>query len=405
MLRILVVEDEADKLRRVLQCLQAVPGCETTSIDTAHDATEAKRKMLGTSYDLLILDIALPERPEKPPARDGGLILLDEVLDRDIYQKPRHIVGLTAYPEILDASIPRFTADLWHVILYDLSSGTWTEQLQHKLRHILLADRNATGTAEYSTELCIVTALQDPELKAVLDLSWEWQKFEFPNDGTIYHRGRFSRKGETCEVVAASAARMGMPAAAVLSMKMIATFRPRYLAITGILAGVQGQCELGDIIVADPGWDYGSGKFQLKNGVPVFEAAPYQIALNSLVRGRLSLMAQDGTGLDEIRRSWQGITPKTVLRMHLGPVASGAAVLEDPAVLEVVRRQHRKIIGIEMETYGVLTAVEESTHPQPIAFSMKSVCDFANKDKNDDFRKYAAFTSAHALRLFVERFL
>lgn len=404
MISVLVVEDDPEKLRRVLVGLAEVPGCGMETIDSAHDATGAKAFLREKSYDLLVLDIALPQRPDKIPSPNGGIELLEEVLERDIYHKPRHIVGLTAYPDILEVSGPRFAEDLWLVILYDAASDSWLEQLRRRVRHIILAEKDAPIPA-FGVHLCIVTALHDPELTAILALPWEWEKKELPHDGTIYHLGHFRRSGETFEVVAASLPRMGMPAAAVQSAKMISAFRPRYLAMTGVLAGMPGQCDLGDIIVADPSWDYGSGKWRLQDGAPFFEPAPYQIGLNSFIRGKVALMAHDGSILDEIRRTWPGPKPTSALRMHVGPVASGAAVLAAPEIWEAVKPQHRKLLGIEMETYGVLAAADASPLPQPKAFSMKSVCDFAGPDKNDHFQAYAAFTSAQALRIFVERVL
>jgi nucleoside phosphorylase len=68
-------------------------------------------------------------------------------------------------------------------------------------------------------------------------------------------------------------------------------------------------------------------------------------------------------------------------------------------------QQHRKLLGIEMESYGVLAAAEESPRPQPIAFAIKSVCDFADLEKSDSFQHYAAYTSAEVLRRLVEEYL
>jgi nucleoside phosphorylase len=205
--------------------------------------------------------------------------------------------------------------------------------------------------------------------------------------------------------VAASASRMGMTAAAILSMKMINHFRPRYLAIVGILAGVGGRSSLGDIIAADPCWDWGSGKYQVKGRLRQFAAAPYQVNMNSFLRSKLSLLTSNQSEFDEIRRGWPGRKMDTVLRMHIGPVATGASVLEDPKIAESILQQHRKLIGIEMESYAVLAAADEAPLPQPKAFALKSVCDFADTDKNDEYQQYAAYTSAATLRVFVERYL
>ena len=130
-----------------------------------------------------------------------------------------------------------------------------------------------------------------------------------------------------------------------------------------------------------------------------------QIVLDPFLRNKLVRASQDHAALDAIRRSWRGEQRSVTLSMRLGPVASGAAVLEDRTVVEVIKKQHRKTLGVEMETYGVLMSADESPSPQPKAFSVKSVCDFADPRKNNDHQRYAAYTSASALRLIVEKYL
>lgn len=406
MLKILVIEDDADKLRRVMTCLKGRDDRLADYIHNARDASEAKRRMREQRYDLVVLDMALPQSSDLPPTPYGGLSLLEDILNHEVYKTPRHIVGLTAYPDILEVVQPHFSENLLHIIFYDPASAEWTEQLQRKLRHVELAERSSSENLEYSTHLCVVTALQDPELSALLNLrEWSWTMFELPNDGTIYYRGNFSRAGETCQVIAATAARMGMISASILSMKMIAAFRPKYLAITGILAGMRGQCEPGDIVAADLGWDYGSGKIRIEDGKTIFSPAPYQIALDSSIIYKFHLLKKDASALNEIRMAWQGPAPRSNLQVHIGPVASGAAVLTARELMEVVQQQHRKVIGVEMETYGVFAAATECPLPRPHAFSIKSVSDYGEIDKNDSCRDYAAFTSSNALKIFAERYL
>jgi nucleoside phosphorylase len=351
----------------------------------------------------------LPESADTTPSKDAGIKFLDELFSRDVYFRPREIIGLTGFNDVLTAAGDRFREDLWTVLFYEPSSDAWTEQLQRKVRYIGLAARGKDGnetTADYESHLCVLTALASPELAAVLELPWHWEKFERPNDATIYHVGRFERSGEVFKVIGAAAPRMGMPAAAVLSMKMIEAFRPRYIAITGILAGLRGQSNVGDIVVADPSWDYGNGKRAFKDGVPSFSPSPHQISLDAFLRSKLAYMSQDAKLFDEIRRSWSGRpAAKSVLAMHIGPVASGASVLTDPSATREVVAQHRKLVGVEMESYGVFAAASECTLPQPKVFSIKSVCDFADESKDDDWQAYASYTSAQALRAFAETYL
>ncbi len=162
---------------------------------------------------------------------------------------------------------------------------------------------------------------------------------------------------------------------------------------------------MGDVIAADPVWDWGSGKRYVEGGSPVFAAAPHQIGLHSYVRGKLSAMSQDSAAFHAIREAWRGPKPKTVLSMRLGPIASGASVLADGDITETIKQQHRKVIGVEMELYGMMGAIDEAPLPTPKAICLKSICDFADEEKNDEFQAYSAYTSASALRLFAERYL
>jgi nucleoside phosphorylase/CheY-like chemotaxis protein len=404
MFKVLVVEDDRDKLRRVLSALTAVNGCSLDDIDVARDAQGAKQLLRVNPYDLLILDISLPPTSDKDPVADGGLLLLDEIIEREIYINPREVIGLTAYADVEARASEKFEGDLWRVLHYDITSNDWVEQLQRKMRHILAAKKAGNSVPSYETDLCIITALQKPELSAVLNIPWGWAELPIESDATQYHRCQVASKDKTLTVTAASASRMGMPAAAVLAMKMITTFRPRYLVMVGITAGIRGQVELGDIIAADPSWDYGNGKRTLADSKPAFYAAPHQINLESFLRSKLQKLSQNTAALSAIRSEWRTKSPP-LLSLHLGPLASGAAVLEDPGITEDIRGQHRKVLGVEMEAYAVFAAAQEASLPQPSVFVLKSVCDFADTDKNDNYQDYAAYTSASALRVFVESYI
>jgi nucleoside phosphorylase len=274
-------------------------------------------------------------------------------------------------------------------------------QIERKLRYLQLAAQ-ARHMPDFDVGLCVITALSDPELAAVLRLPWGWQQLDIERDGTQYHEGSYPAGDGNRRVVAACSPQIGMTAAAVLATKMIYNFTPRYLAMVGIAAGMRGSCSLGDVIAGDPCWDWGSGKYSILEGESKFEAAPVQIGLNSFIRGRLGSMARDQLLWDSIRNGWQGARPDTVLKMHIGPFASGAAVLSDGAVTLGIRAQQRKLLAIDMEAYGVLAAANEAPLPQPGAFVLKGVVDFADKEKSDSYQAYASYTSAMALKHFVE---
>lgn len=57
-------------------------------------------------------------------------------------------------------------------------------------------------------------------------------------DAQKYYETSFERDGKRLKVVTARQSEMGMTAAGVLTTKMIATFRPKYVIMVGIAAGI-----------------------------------------------------------------------------------------------------------------------------------------------------------------------
>jgi len=403
-LSVLIVDDNAEKAKEVAEGLSAVIGPGAISI--VNDQTSAKRELRDRVFDLVILDITLPLRADDPmPQRLGGLDLLYEVLTRPGYKRPGHLVGLTAYEDVYASAAARFGNDLWSVVLYDRTSDAWLEQLKAKARHIIAAIAAQSEKATFSCDLCVVTALQEPELTALQRLDWNWKPIRLSTDATVYYEGSYRRSsGGSGNVIIARAAGMGMPLAAVLTMKMISTFRPRCVAMCGICAGNKAELNPGDIIAANPSWDYGSGKHSIRDKTPVFEPAPQPYSLSTRLRGAVERLQADKKMLDEIRGSFHGQKPDVVLRVHVGPLASGAAVLANQQLFENIKQQNRKILGVDMEGYGVMAASSEAVAPQPEAIILKGVSDFADESKDDRYRHYAAHTSANALRILAEEY-
>ena len=405
MIRVLIVDDDADKVRRVVTCLRGA-GVPEDRIDECRDALRAIQLLQANSYDLLVLDIVLPERIDQEPSQDGGTKLLKELSQRGKYMAPDHVVGLTAYDNAYDVAVEPFMAKSWTIIRFDLSGEEWCQQLADKAEQIIWArESRASATKDYCTHLAIVCALEDPELSAIRRLPWGWEKVRHNGDPTLYYRGEYTLRGRQYVVHAASAARMGMTAAAILATKMALAFQPRYVTNVGITAAIKARANYGDVISAEMTWDYGSGKFGIVDGIRRFLPAPNQHRLDADLRGKLVEMAQDETIFHAISKGWEGDRPDTRLRLLVGPVASGASVVADETKSREIASQHPKVLGVEMETYAVFDAAEECPQPRPAAFSLKGVCDFADSRKDDRFQRYAAYTSAETLRCFIERFV
>lgn len=406
MLKILIIEDSEEKRNSITSAIYEYYDKSKIQVDTDEDVMSAKRRLSKTLYDVCILDINLPNRQGEMPKKDAGKLLLEEINEMDdVYNVPKNIIGLTSYSDIYEASTDCFNNHLSNLFFYENASNVWADQILKLLKKLLL---NETYKAKHEESvICVVNALDEPELDAVLKLPWKWEKFELERDPTVYYKCYVkSKSGKKHTIYTAASEHMGMPAITALAMKMINCFSPSYIGITGISAGTKGEVNLGDVIVADPTWDWGCGKHAIdEDGQSVFKSGPYQLSLSTSLRNKFRLMQKSPEFKDRVRKGWSNGTPDGEFNIHIGPVASGASVLADEATVEQVKAQHRKMLGIEMEAFGVFSAADNAPVPQPEPFSIKSVCDYADKDKVDDYHTYAAYTSAMTLQQLVEEYL
>jgi nucleoside phosphorylase/CheY-like chemotaxis protein len=402
-MRILIADDLQSKIQKLIAVLVGSYHVQRAQIEVAHNANDARRFLQATFFDLFIMDIVLPRRSEDVPARESSLELLQEIVEDEAGIKPGHILGLTAYPEEALAAEPFFKSHLWSVLKFDETSNDWAQPIGNCIEYIR-GQRKGTASTQYETDLCILTALQEPEMTAIHRLPWAWKAWEPIDDVTFVKRGEISVGGATFSVVSAVAARMGMISTTVLSSKLISRFKPRVIAMAGICAGVKDKTSLGDVIFADTSWDWQSGKRVRDKENSQFAMDPHHLTTDEYLRSRAKQLKAERGLWNDVRLAWPD-APEHELRFHVGPLASGSAVLADGRTVEEIRSQQRTLLGVEMEAYGLFAAAAGADRPIPRVMAMKSVCDFADPDKKDAMQAYAAFTSATALRTYIERFL
>ncbi|MDN2696269.1 response regulator [Janthinobacterium sp. SUN073] len=387
-MNVLIVDDQYDgKIKSVSRILRDLGVSNVKHVMSSFDAISALTK---NRYDLLILDLHIPQRLGDEIDSDGGRSLLQRIELDPKLNRPTTILGITAQRDAF-SSAQAFFADRGWTLLLDADGSAIHDQL-----NTILATQIAHLTkVSQECDVFIITALAHTELEAVLKLPCTWTSLKLLDRPEVYYEGTFmDRDGQSRKVITTSLPTMGMAAAAAISAFVCATFTPQYLIMTGIAAGIPNKVNLGDIMIAAPSWDWGSGKLTVKDGKPQFLSSPVQVPLAPELHALMSSIAASKRYVDQIYLNWKNKKPTHQLAVHVGPIASGAVVLEDPATVELIRAQHRATIGIEMEAFGVMTAAYYSGNGGPKALVVKSVCDFADPNKNDDWQEYAAYTSA-----------
>ena len=355
-MRILIIDDSADKLRRLLTVLQS-SGVDRASIDVSRSSADALAKLRGTSYDIAILDLLLPARDEDEARLETSLDLLREINEHDELRKPAHLIGFTAYPDAEAAAQPYFSKTLWTVVRFDPTSDAWEEQFRRVVEYVESASVQPR-TRVYEVDLCILTALQVPELAAVHNIPWRWEPPEPMDDSTFVRRGRFSSNGHEFQAISACAPRMGNVAAALLTAKVIERYKPRFVVMAGICAGIKLKVNLGDVVLFSPCWEWASGKVVPDEDEGSYlEPAPHQIPVAEFVLARAEQFRADGnywlTLRDGFPSQVDGL-PKLVI----APAASGPSIVAYGDYAESLKLQHRKLTAIDMEAYGLTSAAQ-----------------------------------------------
>lgn len=252
---------------------------------------------------------------------------------------------------------------------------------------------------EYKTDVALMTAT-NTEYKSLMFFH-DWEHFQLDGDEQLYDRTTFERDGNTFSIVHAKQAEMGMTAAASTAMKLIYEFRPRYIIMVGIAAGVaqEGVAEqmYGDVVVPDVVWNYAAGKFVSPDNADIAYGE-----VGFLPRSTFASIPEDLVKIVEGAAK----SPENQCHVHIGPMACGSSVVANPKILEMqIHSQLNTTAGLDMESYAVVYAALHATTPRPSPLIVKSVCDFANSQKSDDFQRFAAYTACDFAKFLYEKYL
>lgn len=403
-LRCLIVDDDPAKCERLKNALELEVGETGILVQSLGSVYEATALLRAHFFDLLIVDLNLPTRPGDEPRSDGGIRLLRQVSRGTAgLKQPFFIIGVTAFTDLAESSLAEFRKHGWALLEYSHDSVSWEDAIVNQSKHITECKKRIQNEfVQNQSDVCIVTALPEIELEAVLSLPATFRSFADPGDETRYSEATFDFQGRPLRVVACSAREMGNASSAALASKILMKFRPRICFLAGICAGI--DAEIGDIVVAEFSLHYESGKWkQSEGGESIFRPQPrYQAASDRLLEAVRRFGVEHPDKVLALPARWKGSKTGKSPQVKIGPVASGAAVIEDQGIVNGLLYRDRKLVGLEMESYGFYLAARHSTAPKSEFIMIKGACDKASPPKTDGFQTYAAYLSAHFIYEFIE---
>ena len=368
-MKILLVEDDDAKAERIETLVKAELGSDNVVIERV-DAFNGGVLKLGGRFDVVIVDLMLPQISNGTPtdATDQWC----ELIENHLSGKTSSWIVMTEYAEVAEGARESFARHGVAVIHYD-ESCNWERLLSSKLK-----DNYVTRALDF----VIVCAL-------------EKERRGYRNAGCSLGAHE-NISGLDCQVAEIGPFRgvivvqpgPGMIAAAIVTTKALALFRPRAVAMSGICGGREGETVLGALIVPDVSWNYQSGKF--KDGTLTPDLL--QVNIPPQVRPTLVHLTA-GDAIMDMRRD---LMNEDLINApaQVAPMVSGSSVVADATVGTLIGEQGRKVAGIDMEVASVLFAANDFFNGGGIYFAAKTVVDLADPHKDDRYHEYGCALSS-----------
>lgn len=241
-------------------------------------------------------------------------------------------------------------------------------------------------------DLAILTALE-VERAAICSVFGLGDGQREKRGGRVYWRGQLRLEdGEFYEIVVGQPREMGQVEAALLASDAIRDWSPSAALLVGIAASAKKDVKLGDVVVGHSVLYHEHGKVTPEGT----QAHPEMIVADALLLNQV-------VGLPSWAESVPAVPPDGTIRhprVHHGVIASGEKVIADAATRGAIAATHRKIMAIEMESYGFSRAVWQSLG-QVRHLNIRGICDEGDEKKDDRWHLYAATSAAAFARHFL----
>lgn len=404
-IRILVVDDDPGRqlaLQHSLVDETLLTG--SCTVESTGCSDEAKEKLRGSRYDLVVIDLVLPTTKNSVATDQGGVDLAEWLLTGLGHGPmiPQAVIALSKSETAISNFDSRFALHGWRGLAAD-SSNSWVSHVSQQVRQLVMGRQLESMRR---ADVLVLTALQDPEGNAVRQhAGLEFRASPSRSSALVAEMALLRTSDERClRVALASQVRMGPYDAGVRAAHLVRELQPGLVVMPGICASLRRRVSLGTVCVADSFFDWDSGKYiQRGKAWGRFEPRPAPLGTNKALLTTIGKSQVEPTfGLEVLRRA--GLSSKPDLRVEVGPFATGTSVVADTNVRRRIRRTVPHALALEMEGYALALACEASPEPQPRFLVAKVAVDFADGKKSDEWHERGARVSAAFCIEYVKRF-
>ena len=408
-LDILIIDDKEQKIDNLRSVICSIS--EDINVEEAQTIVDAREKMRDYSYDLVILDMVIPELEGEEPSRTGGADYLTEIYENPDIKRPLQVIGLTEYEEEFTQQKEEFRDRLWYLLFYSQRDSQWKRNLKSKITQLMGMKRDFIETLlnrdKYDVGIICALSEEFEQMQKAFD-GCQWDDCLLPGLPFLFRTTTVPTINlHDVKVIAACADRPGVCATSILATAMYTVARVDALFMTGITAGVNdGTIKLNDVIIADSVGDYATGKLEdNENGDISWLREIHEASASTRLLSAASSVARDEGLCSDINNEMLQqnlITADTNVKFQIAKTVCGPFVLASHTIVDILKDSDRKLQAIDMEGFGLyLTA--HSLEKQ--ALWIKAVCDFADRSKGDNYHKSCSYASAAFLyQMLREKF-
>lgn len=404
-MRVLVVHDRGE-VRAEIEVLVRDEVGASAQVVTASDGSAAHEVLAKQIFDLMIIDLTLPLIAGKGQA-DYATVdrLLQELFATERLNTPGDIVGITVDPLAFASIASNVGPHLMSVIIEDVE-GKWRQTLRDKIAYARRATRSRllSINSQFWYDALVVTALD----KEALPYETIFETVPAPTYLGARDFGFRDAAGTVRRGALFAIGKSGQASAASITQSLVSYFRPQVALMTGFCGGIEAKkVKIGDLIVFESSidWDYGKWEERPKDGSldpsqeAVFVSRPNPIPIvGTPVHLALREIAVHGLAEEQklLGQFARGRGSLAQIGYHVGPVASGSAVVANSQVISRIRGINEGILGVDMESYGFYHACSRTHVRRPSFACIKAVADHSDGSKGDEYHESCSTISAAA---------
>ena len=382
-MKILLLDDDKDRI----QDIQELAHDYNAEVIMSFSLDDAETRIKESHFDLVIVDLVVPPKyNNRTLSKVAGLEFIKFIYEslESIYM-PYGVLAVSIHLDELDYLDQ---LRLYPVPLIDTTAENWKGNIRTVIDNYC--------SRINSVDVAIITAV-DVEFKAMYDESWAKDL----DCGTLtFYRKRIKTNSGAITAILFQSENKGLLSASFAMSQLFKYYSPKKVFMIGIAAGNSKRTSLGDIIVAKESCDYSIGAVKDDKGELEFESEPSLLRASDNMSNIFRSYSLNERLQYDLRSKVNMDDYNSDIKIHLGLMASGPLVVKSIQLKEkFIIPFNRNYFGIDMETYAVYYSCIKNGCKD--FMSIKSVSDFADKDKDKDYQKYCSKLSAELLKYYI----